>query len=129
MSPLEDNQICEHLGEDTISAIVAAFYRRVPADDVLGPMYPGSDFAGAEARLRSFLIFRFGGSQNYLEERGHPNLRIRHAPFALNTKARDRWIQLMDAAIVECQIAENAAAVMRQFFDTAATFLINSPDT
>jgi len=113
MSPLEDNQICEHLGEDRISAVVAAFYRQVPDDDILGPMYPNADFAGAEARLRSFLIFRFGGSQNYLQERGQPRLRIRHASFTVDTKARDRWIQLMDAAIVECQIAADAANVTR----------------
>jgi hemoglobin len=77
-------------------------------------MYPNADFAEAEARLGSFLIFRFGGSQNYPEERGYPKLWIRHAPFAVNTKARDRWIPLMEAAIVECQIAGDAATVMSQ---------------
>ena len=129
MSTVEEHQICDHLGEDRLAGVVAAFYRRVPDDDVLGRMYPASDLAGAEARLRSFLIYRFGGAQEYLGQRGSPRLRIRHAPFAVNSAARDRWIQLMDAAIVECQIPTDAAAVMNNFFATTATFLINSVDT
>lgn len=128
MSTLHDHQISERLGEDVLSSVVEAFYRRVRDDDLLAPMYPADDFAGAESRLRSFLIYRFGGSQDYLEERGHPRLRLRHAPFQLNSAARDRWIQLMDAAIVECGIPADAAKVMTHFFETTATFLINSPD-
>lgn len=128
MSTLQDHQICTRLGEDILSDIVQAFYRRVRDDDLLAPMYPSTDFAGAEARLRSFLIYRFGGSQDYLKERGHPRLRLRHAPFQLNSATRDRWIQLMNAAIVECEIPADAAEVMKHFFATTATFLINSPD-
>src|SRR5580658_6455967 len=66
-----------------IRAPRGGIYRQVPADDVLGPIYPAHDLPGAEQRLRDFLIFRFGGPATYLEQRGHPRLRMRHAPFSI----------------------------------------------
>ena len=128
MSPVDDHHIYTRIGRDRLVDLAAAFYRRVPEDSLLGQMYPADDMEGAESRLRSFLIYRFGGPQDYLQQRGHPRLRMRHAPFSVNSAARDRWIQLMDAAIVECQLPEDVAAAMRQFFTTTATFLINSAD-
>src|SRR5262245_35500036 len=77
------------IGEEGFARVVAAFYAQVPADDVLGPMYPPADLPGAEQRLRDFLVGRFGGPQRYIEERGHPRLRARHAPFAIDQRARD----------------------------------------
>ena len=68
------------LSDQQISDLTAAFYRRVREDDLIGPMYPDDDWSGAEQRLRDFLIFRFGGSDRYIQERGHPRLRMRHAP-------------------------------------------------
>lgn len=68
------------LGEEGFVRLVAAFYRQVPADELLGPMYPPNELAAAEQRLRDFLVYRFGGPQRYIEERGHPRLRMRHAP-------------------------------------------------
>jgi len=126
MTPIEDHQIAAAIGEPLIADVVSAFYRRVPQDDILGPMYPPDDMDGAANRLTSFLIFRFGGSQGYLQERGHPRLRVRHAPFEINQAARDRWFELMDAAIGECQVPEPAASVMRRFLATTASFLMNS---
>ena len=105
--------------------MVAAFYKQIPLDDILGPMYPRDDLHGAEERLRMFLIFRFGGPQDYLQHRGHPRLRMRHAPFAVNQAARDRWVQLMSNAINECNFADNVSATLRQFLDNVATFLMN----
>lgn len=105
--------------------MVAAFYRQVPNDDILGPMYPPDDLAGTEERLRLFLLFRFGGPQNYLQHRGHPKLRLRHAPFAVDQHARDRWMQLMNNAITECQFSEDVSAVLRTFLSNVATFLMN----
>ena len=116
------------IGEAGFQRLVAAFYRQVPQDDVLGPMYPGGDFAGAEERLREFLIFRFGGPQTYLAKRGHPRLRARHAPFVVNRQARDRWVQLMDRALAEAELPEQATATLRPFFHEVATFLMNRPD-
>src|SRR5438552_3103045 len=72
------------VGEEGFTRLIAAFYRQVPADPILGPMYPPGDLAGAEQRLRDFLIGRFGGPQRYTEQRGHPRLRARHMPFAVN---------------------------------------------
>jgi hemoglobin len=129
MSQIEDHQIAEAIGEAMIADVVAAFYRRVPEDRILGPLYPADDMDGAAARLTGFLIFRFGGSQDYLQQRGHPALRMRHAPFVVNQAARDHWYALMDAAINECEVPEPAATAMRQFLSNTATFLINStPD-
>ena len=71
------------IGENGIARLIAAFYRQVPADDILRPMYPEEDLAGAEMRLREFLVFRFGGPQRYIAQRGHPRLRMRHASFPL----------------------------------------------
>ena len=113
------------LGGDTIAAIVAGFYRRVPADPILGPMYPAHDLAGAEARLRAFLIYRLGGPPDYLRERGHPRLRIRHAPFALDRAARDRWMELMMAAVAEQGVAAEYREYLERFLGDIATFLIN----
>ncbi len=116
------------LEEEGFARLVGAFYRQVPHDDILGPMYPADDLPGAEQRLRDFLIGRFGGPPRYIEERGHPRLRMRHMPFALNQAARDRWMQLMTKAMDDAQLPHDAAAVLRGFFDPMSTFLINRPD-
>jgi hemoglobin len=114
------------IGEDGFRRLVRAFYAQVPADDVLGRMYPRDDMAGAEERLREFLIGRFGGPPTYVEKRGHPRLRQRHAPFRLDQAARDRWLTLMDRALGEAQLPDEAVAVLRPFFHEVATFLRNA---
>jgi len=115
------------IGEAGLTRLVAAFYRRVPQDDILGPMYPAHDLEGSEQRLRDFLIYRFGGPPRYIEERGHPRLRVRHAPFAVNPAARDRWMQLMTAALEEAAFPPEADLFIRSFLGDIATFLINRP--
>ncbi|MCE2796121.1 MAG: globin [Planctomyces sp.] len=122
---LSENNLVTVLGVGGIERLVAAFYRQIPGDDLLGPMYPAEDLAGAEERLRLFLVFRFGGPQDYLQRRGHPALRMRHAPFAVTQAARDRWMQLMENAIVECEFSEEVQGVLRGFLGNVATFLIN----
>ena len=122
---MEEQDVFGAVGEDGFRRLVAAFYRRVPEDPVLGPMYPAGDFAGAEERLRGFLIYRFGGPQTYIEERGHPRLRMRHAPFAVNEKAREHWLQLMTEALDETALPAEARAVLENFFRDTATFLLN----
>lgn len=118
-------EIFQLVGEDGFTRLVAAFYRQVPGDDILGPMYPPDDMEGAEERLRDFLIGRFGGPQRYIERRGHPRLRARHFPFAIDSAARGRWLQLMDNALNEVQLAPEADAVLREFFEAVATMMIN----
>lgn len=122
---MDDSLIYSAIGESGFTRLVAAFYRQVPADDILGPLYPAHDLAGAEQRLRDFLIFRFGGPPRYIEQRGHPRLRMRHFPFAITQAARDRWVALMARALEEADLPAEAAARLRQFFEGTATFLQN----
>ena len=117
--------IYDLLGEEKLAAIVAAFYRRVPGDDVLGPMYPEHDLESAERRLRTFLVYRFGGPQTYLKERGHPRLRMRHMPFVVDERARERWMATMMAAIDEVGVASEHRDYLESFFGDIATFLRN----
>jgi len=125
---VEENQIYAAIGEDGFERLVAAFYRRIPHDDLLGPMYAeDDDLAGAEQRLREFLVFRFGGPARYIEQRGHPRLRMRHARFLIGQAARDRWLELMSAALTEAAFPVEIEVRLRAFFDSTATFLINRP--
>ena len=122
---MQEQDVYGRVGEQAIAGVVAAFYAKVPHDDVLGPMYPPEDLAGAEQRLRDFLIYRFGGPQRYLEERGHPRLRARHGRFAIDQRARDRWMTLMTAALAEARLPADVEMAMRTFLDGIATFLMN----
>jgi hemoglobin len=122
---VDDSEVYGAIGEEGFERLVAAFYRQVPDDDILGPMYPKDDMEGAEERLRDFLVFRFGGPQRYIEQRGHPRLRMRHAPFAVGQAARDRWIALMDRALAETRLPADAEEPLRRFFESTATFMMN----
>lgn len=122
---VEEQEVYSAIGEEGFRKLVAAFYRQVPNDDILGPMYRGRDLAAAEERLRGFLIFRFGGPEHYIERRGHPRLRMRHAPFEINQAARDRWLQLMTSALDSTDIPPEPKEILRNFFDSTASFLIN----
>lgn len=125
MSQDPELPIYEMLGEAKLAAIVAGFYRRVPNDPILGPMYPKEDLVGAEHRLRSFLIYRFGGPPTYLAERGHPRLRMRHNPFAIDLAARDRWLALMMDSIREQDLPQTVMDYLERFLGDIATFLMN----
>ena len=122
---LLDTRVYELIGEEGFARLVGAFYRRVRTDDVLGPMYPEADFAGAEERLRDFLVGRFGGPMRYAERRGHPRLRMRHGRFRIDQPARDRWVSLMEEALGEVNLPDEPVRLLRQFFHDSATFLIN----
>ena len=115
----------DRIGGDGFERLVRAFYEQVPGDDVLGPMYPAEDLPGAEERLRDFLVFRFGGPPKYIEERGHPRLRMRHARFPIGQAARDRWMELMTKALEKAELPPDAEKELREFFDGVATFLMN----
>jgi hemoglobin len=113
------------LGEEALARIVAAFYRRVPENPILAPMYPEQDFAGAEERLRAFLIYRLGGPDVYLLRRGHPRLRMRHAPFVIDKAARDAWVSCMGEALDEVELPDEPREALRGFLGDVATFLMN----
>lgn len=125
---IAEDEIYNVIGEDGFHRLVAAFYRQIPNDEILGPMYPKNDLSGAEKRMRDFLIFRFGGPPRYIQERGHPRLRMRHAPFRIDTAARNRWVEIMDRALDETQLPKNIEAVLRNFFHNTATFMINASE-
>src|SRR5580700_7825954 len=122
---MEEYEVYTAIGEDGFERLSAAFYGQVPGDDVLGPMYPAGDLEGARQRLRDFLIFRFGGPQRYIEQRGHPRLRMRHAPFAIGQVARDRWLALMTRALEESKLPDDVTGLLRSFFESTTTFLVN----
>jgi hemoglobin len=122
---ISEGEIYAQIGEEGFQRLVAAFYAQVPADDILGAMYPADDLAGAEERLKDFLVGRFGGPQRYIEQRGHPRLRMRHAPFAIDREARDRWMELMSHALDEAQLPSDVTEFLREFFGAVATMMVN----
>ncbi len=113
------------IGERGIAELTASFYRQIPHNTTLAPMYPSDDLEGSEMRLREFLVFRFGGPRRYIEQRGHPSLRMRHAPFPIDQTARNEWVTLMDQALAEMALPPQVTTVLRSFFHEVATFLIN----
>ena len=122
---MDDTEIYAAIGEAGFERLVGLFYRQVPADDILGPLYPRHDLAGAEQRLRDFLVGRFGGPQRYIEQRGHPRLRMRHAPFPIDREARDRWMELMSHALDEAQLPPEVTEYLREFLGQVATMMMN----
>jgi hemoglobin len=122
---MDEMEVFSAVGEEGFARLIAAFYRQVPNDDLLGPMYPKDDLAGAEQRLRDYLIYRFGGPPKYIEERGHPRLRMRHIPFPVTQAARDRWMLLMDIALKQTALPPDAEKHVRDFFEGMSTFMIN----
>lgn len=122
---MDEAKVFEVIGEEGFERLVRAFYAQVPGDGILGPMYPAGDIAGAERRLRDFLVFRFGGPLRYIEQRGHPRLRMRHASFHINSAASDRWLELMNRALTQAQLPAGAEQTLRAFFESTAEFLIN----
>jgi hemoglobin len=123
--PLRPVNIYESVGGmETFRRIVDSFYEGVEADPVLRPMYPESLDKSRE-RLALFLAQFFGGPQTYSDSRGHPRLRKRHVPFSIGQAERDAWMRHMTAAIDVAGISEPSRKVMLDYFEDAATFLIN----
>ena len=112
-------------GEPTFRRLVAHFYRGVAADPVLRPLYPGEDLADAEERLGLFLIQYWGGPGTYSERRGHPALRMRHAPFAIGPAERDAWLRHMTAAVDALGLPPQLDAPLRDYLSAAAAALTN----
>jgi hemoglobin len=114
-------------GEETFRRLVAHFYQGVAGDPLLRPLYPEGDLASSQERLRLFLIQYWGGPPAYSEQRGHPALRMRHAPFAIGPAQRDAWLRHMHAAIDSLALPERLAAPLREYVTMAAGALTNRP--
>ena len=114
-------------GEETFEFIASKFYEGVREDPILAPMYPQDDWDGAIRRFRMFLEQYWGGPGTYSAERGHPRLRMRHAAFHIDSDARDRWLQHMNAALDAAQLPPMHDAAIRDYVERAAFSLINQP--
>ena len=113
-------------GHDTFVRLVDAFYRGVADDPVLRPMYPEEDLAPAARRLTMFLEQYWGGPTTYSDERGHPRLRLRHAPFPVSPRARDHWLACMRAAVDGLGLAPLPKAELWDYLERAAHSLVNT---
>src|SRR5215475_5792552 len=102
-------------GEPTFRRLVARFYEGVAGDPVLMRLYPEADLGPAEERLRLFLIQYWGGPHDYQDQRGHPRLRMRHAPFVVNPEARDRWLGHMLGSLDELALAPELDRPLREY--------------
>jgi len=114
-------------GFETFRRIVAKFYEGVAGDEVLRPLYPDEDLGPAEERFLLFLVQYWGGPTTYSERRGHPRLRMRHAPFPVDERARDRWLTHFRAALDAVQLTPEQDAQFWAYVTHAATFMINTP--
>ncbi len=113
-------------GHDTIELIVRVFYEGVADDDVLRPLYPEADLGPAEERFRMFLEQYWGGPTTYSQQRGHPRLRMRHAPFEVNMLARDRWLLHFRAGLDAAALPPEQDAQFWAYVEHAATFMVNT---
>lgn len=112
-------------GMPFFEALVGRFYEGVASDEILRPLYPEADLAPATRRLTLFLAQYWGGPRTYDDERGHPRLRQRHFPFAIDAIARDRWLIHMRAAMADVAPADDVAAELDRYFQMAAEAMRN----
>ena len=117
-------------GLPVVERIVARFYEGVATDPILRPMYPEEDLAdgSAERRLAMFLAQYWGGPTTYSQERGHPRLRMRHAPFAVTPKAREAWLTHFRAGLDEAALTPEQDAKFWGYVTYAAEFMLNAED-
>ena len=113
-------------GDETFHRIVARFYVEVAKDEVLRPLYPEQDLGPAEERLRLFLIQYWGGPHTYSDRRGHPRLRMRHAPFSIGPIERDAWLRCMRIAVDEENLPEPLRVQLWEYLEMAANSLMNA---
>ncbi len=113
-------------GGDTFRRLVHRFYAGVAEDPVLRPLYPSADLRDAEDRLRMFLEQYWGGPRTYSERRGHPRLRMRHAPFRVGERERDAWLHHMGVALDELALPTEHRRMLWDYLVAAADSLVNT---
>jgi hemoglobin len=113
-------------GMPFFEALVDRFYDRVEADPVLIRLYPDpADLEGARRRLALFLAQYWGGPTTYSDERGHPRLRMRHAPFPIGEQERDHWLAAMRDAMDDLRPAPDVRMAFDEYLDMAAEAMRN----
>ena len=113
-------------GEPTFHKLVDAFYAGVASDPVLRPLYPDTDLGPAAERLRMFLVQYWGGPTTYQQQRGHPRLRMRHAPFTIGPRERDAWLHHMRQAVDGLGLPADQQETLWTYLERAAFFMVNS---
>ncbi len=113
-------------GHDTFVALIKRFYEGVASDPPLRAIYPEEDLGGAEVRFRMFLEQYWGGPTTYSEQRGHPRLRMRHAPYAVTPAQRDRWLTHMRAAIDSIELTPEQDRELWSYMERAAFAMVNA---
>ena len=125
-TPREATSLFDSIGgEPTFRALVDAFYAGVAADPLLRPLYPEEDLEPAAQRLTLFLIQYWGGPGTYSQQRGHPRLRQRHAPFRIGPAERDAWLGHMRRAVTSLGLAADPEATLWEYLERAAHFMVN----
>jgi hemoglobin len=114
-------------GADAFDVLVRRFYAGIASDEAIRPMYPDEDLGPAADRLRWFLEQYWGGPKTYTQERGHPRLRMRHAPYAIDPHARDRWLTHMRAAVDELRLEPELDEELWDYLLMAAYSMVNTP--
>jgi hemoglobin len=115
-------------GEPTFRKLVAEFYAGVATDPLLRPLYPGEDLGPATERLTLFLMQYWGGPSTYSAQRGHPRLRMRHAPFRIGPDERDAWLRHMRRAVDSLNLPPDQDATLWDYLERAAMFMVNTFD-
>ena len=115
-------------GEPTFRKLVDAFYAGVAEDPILRPLYPEEDLGPASERFRLFLMQYWGGPTTYSDTRGHPRLRMRHAPFRISSVERDAWLARMQVAVDSIQLDPESREVLWSYLERAAQFMVNAED-
>lgn len=124
---MTDSELYEQMGgEQTFTQIAKVFYQGVAQDPLLKDMYPEKDLAPAEERLRLFLMQYWGGPDSYQQLRGHPRLRMRHAPFHINPEARKHWLEHMRIALDSTNLSMMHREMIWDYFERAATAMVNT---
>ncbi|BEL09502.1 globin [Actinoplanes sichuanensis] len=115
-------------GEPTFRRLVDKFYEGVAEDPLLRPMYPEEDLGPAADRFTLFLMQYWGGPTTYSDNRGHPRLRMRHAPFRVDAAARDAWLSHMRVAVDSLGLPDEQRTPLWEYLERAAYFMVNAMD-
>jgi hemoglobin len=113
-------------GHPTFAGITARFYQIVATDPVLRPLYPEEDLGPAEERFRMFLEQYWGGPRTYSDRRGHPRLRMRHAPFVIGLREHDAWLAAIHTAVAEAPLTDDQRTRLWEYLVMAADSMVNA---